>query len=46
MYGKTCEWVFDTIEIASQCSRDKAYYYYYENLAICLQLAINMCEQE
>ncbi|CAF0982545.1 unnamed protein product [Adineta steineri] len=30
----------------SQCSRNKAYYYYYGDLAARLQLAINVCEQE
>lgn len=30
----------------SECSRNKAYYYYYGDLAARLQLAINVCEQE
>jgi hypothetical protein len=30
----------------SSCSRNKAYYYYYGDLAARLQLAVNVCEQE
>jgi len=30
----------------SPCSRNKAYYYYYGDLAARLQLAVNVCEQE
>ncbi|CAF1049391.1 unnamed protein product [Adineta ricciae] len=30
----------------SECSRNKAFYYYYGDLAARLQLAVNVCEQE
>lgn len=30
----------------SECSRNKAFYYYYGDLAARLQLSINICEQE
>lgn len=34
------------LHYGSSCSRNKAYYYYYGDLAARLQLAINVCENE
>ena len=33
------------VNFQSKCSRKKAFYYYYGDLAVRLQLAINVCEE-
>ena len=33
------------VNLQSKCSRKKAFYYYYGDLAVRLQLAINVCEE-